>query len=131
MQASRGRKDIASTHSSPWHQMGWLFSVMPQPCFTPSTHWIGGWVGLRAGLDTEARRKTLCSCRESNPGHPVCTQTLYWLRYQSSQHEIIRGINCNPMPETFTTWLKRPSCYFTMIIGFFWSLNNVYDFSIW
>jgi hypothetical protein len=22
---------------------------------TPVTHWIGGWVGLRAGLDTEAR----------------------------------------------------------------------------
>jgi hypothetical protein len=24
---------------------------------TPGTHWIGGWVGLIAGLDTEARRK--------------------------------------------------------------------------
>jgi hypothetical protein len=22
---------------------------------TPGTHWIGGWVGLRAGLDIEAR----------------------------------------------------------------------------
>jgi hypothetical protein len=32
---------------------------MPQPYFipgqrTPSTDWIGGWVGLTAGLDTEA-----------------------------------------------------------------------------
>jgi hypothetical protein len=26
---------------------------------TPDTHWIGGWVGLRAGLDTEARGKIL------------------------------------------------------------------------
>jgi hypothetical protein len=25
----------------------------------PSTHWIGGWVGPRADLDTEARRKIL------------------------------------------------------------------------
>jgi hypothetical protein len=24
---------------------------------TPDTHWIGGWVGLRVGLDTQAKRK--------------------------------------------------------------------------
>jgi hypothetical protein len=28
----------------------------------PGTHWIGGWVGLRAGLDTEAGGKSLCFC---------------------------------------------------------------------
>jgi hypothetical protein len=27
---------------------------------THGTHWIAGWVGLRAGLDTEAREKILC-----------------------------------------------------------------------
>jgi hypothetical protein len=43
----------------------------------PGTHWIGGWVGLRVGLDTEARGKILC--RGSNPCRPVCSQTLYWL----------------------------------------------------
>jgi hypothetical protein len=47
------------------------------------THWIGGWVGLRAGLDTEARGKTLCLCQGLNAGHPVCSQTLYWLSYPS------------------------------------------------
>jgi hypothetical protein len=46
--------------------MGWVVSVTPQPRFTPgertpSTHWTGGWVGLRAGVDTEAREKTLSS----------------------------------------------------------------------
>jgi hypothetical protein len=46
---------------------------------TPGTHWIGGWVGLRACLGTEARRKILCLCQESNPRHPVCSQTLYRL----------------------------------------------------
>jgi hypothetical protein len=40
-------------------------SITPQPHFTPrettpGTHRIGGWVGLRAGLDTEASRKTFC-----------------------------------------------------------------------
>jgi hypothetical protein len=35
------------------------------------THCTGGWVGLRAGLDTEARGKTFGLCRESNPDRPV------------------------------------------------------------
>jgi hypothetical protein len=33
----------------------------------PGTHWTGGWVGLRAGLDTEARGKILCLCRDRTP----------------------------------------------------------------
>jgi hypothetical protein len=39
---------------------------------TPGTHCTVGWVGHRAGLDTEASL-----CRRSNPGRPVCSQTLY------------------------------------------------------
>jgi hypothetical protein len=38
---------------------------------TPGTHWTGGWVGPRAGLDTEARGKILCPLRESNSDRPV------------------------------------------------------------
>jgi hypothetical protein len=38
---------------------------------TPDTHCIGGWVGPRAGLDAEARRKTLYPCLESKPGPPA------------------------------------------------------------
>jgi hypothetical protein len=37
----------------------------------PGTHYTGGWVGLKAGLDTEARGKILCPCRGSNPDRPV------------------------------------------------------------
>jgi hypothetical protein len=60
------------------------WSVTPQPRFTPrertpSTHCTGGWVGLRASLDTEARGKILCLCRGSKPVLPICSQTLYWL----------------------------------------------------
>jgi hypothetical protein len=44
---------------------------------TPGTHWIGGWVSLRAGLDTDARGKILCLCQGPNPGCPVHGQTLY------------------------------------------------------
>jgi hypothetical protein len=58
----------------------WLAS-RPRPCFTPGertpgTHWAGGWVGHRAGLDAGARRKILCLCRGSNTGCPVRRQTI-------------------------------------------------------
>jgi len=33
----------------------------------PSTHWTGGQVGPRAGPDAEAKRKTPCPHRDSNP----------------------------------------------------------------
>jgi hypothetical protein len=48
------------------------------------THWIGGWVGPRAGLDGGARRKILCLCRGSNPDRPARSQTLYCLSYRGS-----------------------------------------------
>jgi hypothetical protein len=41
------------------------------------THYTGGWVGHRAGLDAGTRRKILCPCRGSNPGRPVRSQSLY------------------------------------------------------
>jgi hypothetical protein len=44
---------------------------------TPSTHCIGGWVGLRPDLDIEARGKSLCLSWGSNPVNPVCSQTLW------------------------------------------------------
>jgi hypothetical protein len=45
---------------------------MPRPHFTPGertpgTHCTGGWVGPRAGLDTEARGKILCLRRDRSP----------------------------------------------------------------
>jgi hypothetical protein len=50
---------------------GWVVSVTPRPRFTTGTHCTGGWVGHRAGLDTEDRGKILCPCRGSNPDRPV------------------------------------------------------------
>jgi hypothetical protein len=35
---------------------GLVVSVTPRPHFTPGTHWIGGWVGLSAGLDRGLRK---------------------------------------------------------------------------
>jgi hypothetical protein len=50
----------------------------------PIVYGAGGWVGLRANLDAGARRKILCSGRESNPNCPARSQTLYYLSYRGS-----------------------------------------------
>jgi hypothetical protein len=61
----------------------WMVSVTPRPRFTSwerasGTHSTGGWVGLRAGLGTQARGEILYLCREPKPGRPVCRQdTIY------------------------------------------------------
>jgi hypothetical protein len=68
---------------------GWVVSVTPQPRFTPGKripgiNWIGGWVGIRAGMETKAIGKLICLCGGSKPDSPVCSQTLHWLSYPSS-----------------------------------------------
>jgi hypothetical protein len=50
----------------------------------PGTHCTEGWVGPRAGLDAEARRKILCPSRGLNPDCPDRSQTLYCLSYRGS-----------------------------------------------
>jgi hypothetical protein len=45
---------------------------------SPRTYLLGDWLGLRAGLDTADKRKSL-QCRKSNAGHPTRSQTLYRL----------------------------------------------------
>jgi hypothetical protein len=58
---------------------------------TPATHWIGGWVGPRAGLDDEEKRKflTLPGLELRPLGRPNRSQTLYRLRYLGFAEKII------------------------------------------
>jgi hypothetical protein len=53
----------------------------------PGTHWIGGWVDPRAGLDDLVKRKFLTLPRlELRPlGLPSRSQSLYRLRYTGSR----------------------------------------------
>jgi hypothetical protein len=37
----------------------------------PGTHWIGSWVGSRAGLDPVVKRKIPSPLRELNPRTPI------------------------------------------------------------
>jgi hypothetical protein len=71
-----------------------VVSITPRLRFTPGertpgTHWAGGWVGPRAGLEAETRRKVLCLCQGLNPGHLVHSQSLYWLSYLGSWAPIL------------------------------------------
>jgi hypothetical protein len=51
----------------------------------PGTHWIGGHVGPRAGLDAVEKRKILHFWK-SNLGCSACSPSLFWLSYPDSSH---------------------------------------------
>jgi hypothetical protein len=54
-------------------------AALPPEKDPPGTHWIGGWVGPRAGLDMVSKRPS--PCRESNPDRPAHSQSLFRLSY--------------------------------------------------
>jgi hypothetical protein len=65
----------------------------------PRTHWIGGWVGPRAGLDNMEKKKCLTPLGlELRPlSHPACSQLLYQLRYPNSVFvTVFLEISCAP-----------------------------------
>jgi hypothetical protein len=50
----------------------------------PGTHWIGGWVGPRAGLEAVERRNISCCCWKSNPGRQARILPLHRVSYSGS-----------------------------------------------
>jgi hypothetical protein len=65
------RRYSSYSFSTPALDRGEWSASRPCRAFTPGTHCTGGWVGPRAGLDTEDRGKILCPRRGSNPDRPV------------------------------------------------------------
>jgi hypothetical protein len=66
----------SSTHSLTSALDGGEWSASRPGRFTPTerkpcTHWIGGWVGPRACLDTVSMRKIPSPRRDVNPDHPI------------------------------------------------------------
>jgi hypothetical protein len=71
------------------------WSVSRHGRFTPEerasgTHWIGGWMDPRAGLDDMKKRKifTLPGLELRHLGRPARNQSLHRLRYPSSYQPI-------------------------------------------
>jgi hypothetical protein len=61
--------------------------------FTPGTHWIVGWVGLRAGLDAVEYRKIPCLSRESNTDSMAITTELSQFCFEYQVLRRVRGSN--------------------------------------
>jgi hypothetical protein len=61
-------------------------AALPPGKGSPGTHWIGGWLGPRAGLDDMEKRKflTLPGLELRPLGRPARNQSLYRLRYPGS-----------------------------------------------
>jgi hypothetical protein len=79
----------------------------------PDTHWIGGWVGLRAGLDTVVKRKIPSPCRDSNPYHPARSPVLCMIGKNINVIKKTTGalldasdiLEVNKHRENLSTWL--------------------------
>jgi hypothetical protein len=81
-----------------------MVSVTPKLHFKPwerthGTHCTGGWVGPRAGLDTEAGGKIRCPWRESNPDRPVV----------------------QPVVRHYTAWANLAPCQWWSSVCFMWT----------
>jgi hypothetical protein len=71
---------------------------------TPGTHWIGGWVNPRAGLDDVEKRKflTLPGLELQPLSRPACSQSLYRLRYPGSTIRLSGFKNAYPYLYAYT-----------------------------
>jgi hypothetical protein len=61
--------------------MGWVVNTTPRPLYPqerPGTHFIGGWVGPRAGLGESGKSR---HHRDSIPDHRAHSYSLYRLSY--------------------------------------------------
>jgi len=82
---------------------GWVVSSTPRPHFTPrerpGTHYTGGWVGPRAGLDG----RKISSPPGFDPGPSSSSQSLYRLNYPAHTEPLL------PYAKHTVMWYKPAS----------------------
>jgi hypothetical protein len=86
----------------------------------PGSHWIGGWVSPRAGLDAVEKRTISCPCREFNPGHPAVSNrsTTELSRLLIKKHEDL--VNSDGRKFGFILSTVRDVAKFRMYSGASW-----------
>jgi hypothetical protein len=78
----------------------------------PCTHWVGGWVGPRASLDTMEKRRISCPCQELNPSHqPVTVLTGLSVLQSLRSRNLKSGFSCTSVCITFSLfWASKYIC---------------------
>jgi hypothetical protein len=82
--------------------------------FTPSTHWIWGWVVPRTSLAGVEKRKflTLPGLELRPLGRPALSQSLYRLRYVTERKVTMqRPVNAAIAEEVFSVWFAYTHCW--------------------
>jgi hypothetical protein len=92
MQAITGKGSIAPTHSLPWRYMGVSSQRHASAALSPGKNLPGAMgMSLRAGLDTEAKGKILCSARDRISQDTILTELTQLLTlYKTSLHRKCR-----------------------------------------
>jgi hypothetical protein len=80
---------------------------------SPGTHWTWGSVGPKVNLDAVENRNIL-HCRESNPGRPARSRSLYLLRYHNTQSS-----------KLCLLWLLIPNTKNVRSIFIFWTYERL------
>jgi hypothetical protein len=88
-----------------------VVSFTPLPLYppggkSPCINWIGDWVGPTLSVDTAEKSKILY-CRESNPGRPARSHSLYRLIFFNSN--IGGGVQLGPLGTTATNLPIMPT----------------------
>jgi hypothetical protein len=91
----------------------------PGRAFTPGTHCTGGWVGPRAGLDTEARGRILCPRRGSNPDRPVVQPVVRHYTAWANPAPV-QGVTNNIFSQLYVVRIFNSKYVWSIQFRFFW-----------
>jgi hypothetical protein len=127
-----GEWRYSSTHSLTWALDGGEWSVSCPGRFTPrgkapSSHWIGGWVGRRAGLDAVVKRKiprfpAIADTR--TPDHSARSPALYHWAFPSLRSIAPRVLNFGTRWRWVVSFTLLPICPQGRAPGSHWRLGE-------
>jgi hypothetical protein len=111
MKAYWGSGDIAQWILDLGTRWKWMVGITPRPLFfqekSPGIHWIGGWVGSRAGLDAVVKRKIPIPSPIIQPVAQLYTTEISGIFSLRLRVSIVSGRSPN-LPSNGYQWLLPP-----------------------